>query len=133
MEKQQQRSQSGAAIRYLANTDESLPFSSAVQIGALIFLSGEIGVLPSGELARDVLAQSRQALENIEATLRRMGCSRDDIVKCTVMLRDMESWQPFNEIYREFFSGRPLPARSAFASGGLAYGAEVEIECVAIR
>ncbi|HUK13253.1 MAG TPA: Rid family detoxifying hydrolase [Thermoanaerobaculaceae bacterium] len=110
----------------------SLPFSEAVRVGELLFVSGQIGNPPDRlELAPGgIRAEARQALENMRAVLERHGSRLDDVVKCTVFLASIAEWPAFNEVYMTFFAGR-LPARSALASSGLALGARVEIECVA--
>lgn len=109
-----------------------LPFSEAVRVGDLLFLSGEIGVRPGTlELVEGgIRAEARQTMENIKATLDKRGYAMDDLVKCTVMLADISEWEAFNEVYRTFFE-EPYPARSAFAGTGLALGARVEVECIA--
>ena len=71
-------------------------------------------------------------MENIKATLEVHGYSMKHLVKCTVMLADIDEWGSFNEVYKTFFSP-PYPARSAFAASGLAVGARVEVECIAAR
>ena len=112
----------------------NLPFSEAVRVGDLLFLSGQIGIDPAtGRLVPGGLeAESRQTMRNIEAVLRAHGHSLRDVVKCTVMLADMAEWAAFNDVYRSFFTG-DYPARSAFGACGLALGARVEVECVAAR
>ncbi len=70
-------------------------------------------------------------MENIRAVLEHAGSSMERVVKCTVFLLDMGDYQEMNEVYREFFPGDP-PARSALAATGLALGARVEIECMAL-
>lgn len=124
---------------------EGLPFAEAVRVGDLLFLSGEIGVMPGTlELAKGgIRAEARQTMKNIGVTLEKHGLGMSDLVKCTVMLADMSEWDTFNEAYREFFEsdagdadapggfrGR-FPARSAFGADGLALGARVEVECIA--
>jgi reactive intermediate/imine deaminase len=110
------------------------PFSPAVRVGNLVFLSGQIGtrmvdgrpvLVPGG-----IEAETRQTLENIRAIVEESGSSIDRVVKCTVMMADMAEWPRMNAIYAAFFPG-PKPARSAFGSTGLALGARVEIECIA--
>lgn len=110
-----------------------LPFSEAVRVGDLLFLSGQIGNLPGTlELAPGgIEGETRQTLENIKATLERHGSSLDRVVKCTVFLADIAEWPRLNEVYRTYFPDRP-PARSAVAGSGLALGARVEIECIAV-
>ena len=70
-------------------------------------------------------------LAAIEAVLKANGLERKDVVKCLVMLADIDEWGRFNEVYAEFFQA-PYPARSAFAATGLALGARVELECIAV-
>lgn len=108
-------------------------FSSAIRAGGFIFLSGAIGTV--GEqltlVEGGAAAETRQTMENIRAVLAAAGATLEDVVKCTVFLADMADYQAVNEVYREFFPERP-PARSAVAGSGLALGARVEIECLAL-
>lgn len=111
---------------------EGLPFSSAVRVGHMLYLSGQVGILP-GTL--DLIEggagpETRQTMENIRTVLEYAGSGLDRIVKCTVFLADMAEYQTVNGVYREFFPGAP-PARSAIAGSGLALDARVEIECIA--
>ena len=109
------------------------PFSQAVQVDHTLYLSGQIGIDPkTGKLTEGGIAsESRQAMQNIKDLLSEHGHSMGDIVKCTVMLADIKEWPAFNEVYRGFFKDR-FPARSAFAGSGLALGARVEVECIAV-
>jgi 2-iminobutanoate/2-iminopropanoate deaminase len=110
-----------------------LPFSEVVEVGDLLFLSGQIGIDASGMLVRGgVAAETRQTLENIRDVLKRRGSSLDRIVKVTVMLADIGEWAAMNAEYITAFD-KQLPARSAFGTSGLALGARVEIECIAQR
>ena len=113
------------------------PFSPAVRVGDVIFLSGQIGtdaaananaVVPGG-----IEAETRQTLNNVKRTVEAVGSSMDKVVKCTVMMADMAEWDRMNVVYREFFTPGKLPARSAFGASGLALNARVEIECIATR
>lgn len=109
------------------------PFSQAVQVDHSLYLSGQIGIDPkTGKLAEGGVGnESRQAMQNIKDLLAEHGHSMDDLVKCTVMLADIKEWPALNEVYRGFFKDH-FPARSAFAGSGLALGARVEIECMAV-
>ncbi len=111
-----------------------LPFSSAVVVGDTIYLSGEIGRAPGGTTLVEggVGAETRQIFENYKVTLARLDSDLSDIVKCTVFLDDMEKFAEMNAAYAEFFPG-DKPARSTFGVDGLALGAALEIECLAIR
>ncbi len=112
---------------------EGLPFSSAVRVNSMLYLSGQIGNLPgTRQLAPGgVAAQTRQTLENIKAVLEYAGSSMDRVVKCTVFLLDIDDYAAVNEVYAAYFPEDP-PARSAMAASGLALGAAVEIECLAV-
>lgn len=110
-------------------------FSSAVRTGDLIFLSGQIGALPGVAppqlVEGGIEPEARQTMENIVAVLDAAGATLDDLVKCTVFLADIDDYAAMNEVYQEFFPSDP-PARSAMAGSGLALGALVEIECIAV-
>jgi reactive intermediate/imine deaminase len=118
---------------YLARStlgDRPLPFSSAVRIGDILYLSGQMGFRDDGTLADGMEGQARQTLENIGAVLTGAGLKFSDVFHCTVMLADMKLWPDFNKIYLEYFD-EPLPTRSAFGANGLALGGLVEVECQA--
>ena len=110
------------------------PFSSAVRTGDLLFVSGQVGTrIEAGApalVAGGLEPETRQTLDNIRAIVEKAGTAMDRVVKCTVMLADMNDWPKVNEIYATYFPG-PKPARSAFGATGLALGARVEIECIA--
>jgi len=123
-------------IRFITPTrDWPFPFSPAVRVGHMVYLSGQIGTRM--ENGRPVLvpggieAETRQTLENIRAIVQESGSSMDRVVKCTVMMADMADWPRMNTIYASYFPG-PKPARSALGANGLALGARVEIECIAV-
>lgn len=120
-------------LQYLVADGRShLPFSTAVRVGDMLYLSGDIGIDRTGKLVPGgIAAETRQTMESIKATLQRFGSSLDHVVKVTVMLADMAEWGEMNKVYVTFFPNR-LPARSAFGTTGLALGARVEIECVAV-
>jgi reactive intermediate/imine deaminase len=114
--------------------DWPYPFSPAVRVGGLIFVSGQVGsrtengqlvIVPGG-----IEAETRQALDNVRAIVERAGSSMSRVVKCTVMMADMAEWPRMNAIYATYFPG-PRPARSALGANGLALGARVEVECIA--
>ena len=107
-----------------------LPFSSAVRIGDILYLSGQMGFRDDGTLADGMEGQARQALENVRAVLDSAGLGFRDVFHCTVMLADMAQWADFNTVYLQYFRD-PLPTRSAFGANGLALGGLVELECQA--
>ena len=117
---------------YTSELLKGLPFSAAVRVGKMLYLSGQIGIDNSGKLvAGGIGTETHQAMENIRATLEQYGSSLDHVIKVTVMLADMSEWSEMNRVYLSFFS-RHLPARSALGANGLALGARVEIECIAV-
>jgi len=106
-----------------------LPFSAAVRVGPMLYLSGQLGTDSAGKLVPGgIEAETRQALENVRAVVERSGSSMERVVKCTAMLADMGDWPAMNRTYVTFFP-RHLPARSAFGASGLALGARIELEC----
>jgi reactive intermediate/imine deaminase len=109
-----------------------LPFSPAVRVGNVIYLSGQIGnTIGTRMLAvGGVGPETRQALENIRTILEAAGSSLDQVFKCTVFLADIADYDAMNKVYAGVFRAEP-PARSTVAGSGLALGARVEIECVA--
>jgi len=115
------------------NAALKLPFSEAVRAGGFLFLSGQVGNLPgTRELAPGGIGpETRQVMDNIKAALSAHGASMDDVVKCTVFLADMREWPAFNEVYATYFPHH-FPARSALGANGLALGARVEVECIAL-
>lgn len=110
-----------------------LPFSQAVRIGDVLYLSGCLGNLPGKfELVPGGMeAEARQTMENIGSILKENGLTYDNVFKCLVMLSDMSKWADFNKIYVGYFNPERMPARSALGVSGLALGAQVEVECIA--
>ncbi len=117
---------------YAISADSQLPFSEAVRVGHMLYLSGQIGIDPStSKLAPGgIAAETRQTLENIKASLEKYGSSMAEVVKCTVYLADINEWAAMNKVYITYFPGNP-PARSALGTSGLALGSRTEIECMA--
>ena len=108
-----------------------LPFSEAVSVGDVLYLSGALGNVPGTlELVPGGLeAETRQTMENIRRVLRAHNLTFHDVFKCTVMLADMSEWAGFNRVYLTYFRPDRLPARSAFGASSLALNACVELEC----
>jgi 2-iminobutanoate/2-iminopropanoate deaminase len=106
------------------------PFSQALRVGDLIFVSGQGPIHPvTGEMADTIEDQTRQTLENIGAILAAAGAKFDDIVKCTVWLRDLSTFERYNAVYETFFSD-PKPTR-ATVGADLLGGIGIEIDAVA--
>ena len=108
------------------------PYSQAIQVGNLLYASGQIPIDPSTGSIVDggIKEQTRQSLLNIQAILEEAGLSFANVIKTTVFLADINDFADMNGIYAEFFS-EPYPARSAVAVKSLPKGALVEIEVVA--
>ena len=120
-------------VQFLTSENmKGLPFSEAVRVGNMLYLSGQMGIDQSIHLVPGgIVEETRQALENIKRTLEKYGSSLEHVIKVTVMLADMSEWAEMNKVYVQYFS-RNLPARSSFGTSGLALGGRVEIECIAV-
>ncbi len=125
--------QPAPTVEYLtseATSAAGLPFSDAVRVGHMLYVSGQVGNVP-GTLERvpgGIGPETRQTLENIKRILERHGSSLNRVVKCTAMLADVGEWAEMNAVYVTFFPEH-LPARSAFGASGLALDARLELEC----
>jgi reactive intermediate/imine deaminase len=121
----------GAAAPVFTSSELPYPFSSAVQVGDVLYLSGDLGAAGDGStvVPGGIEPETRRMFERIEATLQAHGLGLDSLFKCTVMLADMEDWPAFNAIYAQYFEPGRYPTRSAMGVSGLALGASVEMEC----
>lgn len=111
-----------------------LPFSEAVRVGNQLILSGQIGISQeTNKLVEGGFSdETEQTLKNIKNTLERYDYKMKDVVKCTVILTDIDNFSEFNEIYKKSFSF-PYPARTTFSVDSLALNAQIEIECLAAK
>jgi len=109
------------------------PFSEVVQAGNLFFLAGQIGVDRAiGKLAENgITGQTEQAIKNIQGVLEHHNLTLDNVVKCTVILDDINDFKAFNEVYVKYFTKKP--ARTTYAAAGLAIGAKIEIDVIAVK
>ena len=126
---------SAADIEYFVRpvtSGPALPFSEAVRVGDMLYLSGTVGVEPGtvNLVPGGIGPETHRVMDNLKATVEKRGGSMEQLVKCTVFLADIKEWPAFNEVYRGYFKTN-FPARSAFATNGLAYNARVEVECIA--
>lgn len=110
------------------------PYSQGIEVGSLVFCSGQVGLDPeTAELVAGGLeAEANRALHNLGAVLEAAGLGYADVVKTTVFLAAIEDFAALNAVYATFFPDPP-PARSTFAVAGLPRGARVEIEAIAVR
>jgi 2-iminobutanoate/2-iminopropanoate deaminase len=108
------------------------PYSQAIQVGNLVYSSGQIPIDPAtGNFVEGgIKEQTRQSLLNVQAILEEAGLTMKNVIKTTVFMTDMADFADMNAVYAEFFSA-PYPARSAVAVKTLPKGALVEIEVVA--
>ena len=108
------------------------PYSQAIQVGNLIYTSGQIPINPAtGSFVEGgIKEQTRQSLLSVKAILEEAGLTMGNVVKTTVFMADMNDFADMNAVYAEFFT-EPYPARSAVAVKTLPKGALVEIEVVA--
>ncbi len=108
------------------------PYSQAIQVGNLVYTSGQIPINPAtgAFVEGGIEEQTRQALSNVQAILKEAGLTMGNVVKTTVFMADMNDFARMNAVYAEFFT-EPYPARSAVAVKTLPKGALVEIEVVA--
>jgi 2-iminobutanoate/2-iminopropanoate deaminase len=111
------------------------PYSQAVEVNGIIYLSGQIGIDPtSGKLKEDLREQTLQALNNIVAILKEAGLGKENLVKLTIYVTDISKFREINDLYEEFFRGiEPKPARVTVGVKDLPLNALIEIEAVAVR
>jgi len=110
------------------------PYSQAIQVGDLVFLSGQIPLVPeTGEMQEGcIVCQTERVLSNFQAVLEAAGLGWDDVVKTTVFLTDISVFSQFNELYAAKFTSDP-PARSVVQVSALPKGAQIEMEGIAVR
>jgi 2-iminobutanoate/2-iminopropanoate deaminase len=121
-------------IRIQGSTDgappQAGPYSQSVRIGDVVAASGQAGSTPDGRLADGVAAQTRQALENIAATLDAAGATMGEVAHVRVYLTDAGQFAEMNSVYESFFEA-PYPARTTVYVG-LPAGLLVEIDALAV-
>jgi 2-iminobutanoate/2-iminopropanoate deaminase len=110
---------------------QGAPYSQAIRVGDLVFVSGQLAVRPGGgEVVGDTIAeQTEQVMANLGAILEEAGSGLDRLVKTTVFLANLADFQGMNEVYSRHVGERP-PARSTVEVAALPSGALVEIEAV---
>jgi 2-iminobutanoate/2-iminopropanoate deaminase len=109
------------------------PYSQVVQYGEFLFLAGQVPLTPDGKLNEgDIVAQTRQVLNNIKAVLEAAGSSMNRVLKTTIFLADLSDFETVNGVYAEYFQ-EPYPARSTVQVSKLPKGARLEIDAIASR
>ena len=109
------------------------PYSPCVEIGNLVYTSGQLGTDAAGNLGADVKEQTRLSLMNVKALLNAAGCDMCDIVKSLVFIKDMNDFAAVNEVYAELMTGDVMPARSCVEVARHPKDALVEIEVIALK
>jgi 2-iminobutanoate/2-iminopropanoate deaminase len=122
------------APQYLnADPNTTAPFSDAVRVGSMLYLSGQLGLDADGKLVPGgITPESQRAMENLKGTLERNGSSLDRVVSCLLLLADIRDREAFNAVYQKYFGQGRFPARSAIGTSGLYIDARVEISCTAV-
>ena len=110
------------------------PYSQAIEVGNLVFLSGMLPIDPftCNMVTGNIAIQTEQIFKNIEALLKQAGCSMEQVVKTTVFLTDMSLFSEMNEVYARYFIN-DYPARSAVAVKELPKNSQIEIEVIAMK
>ncbi|MCQ2502059.1 MAG: RidA family protein [Lachnospiraceae bacterium] len=109
------------------------PYVQAIQAGNFLYASGQLGLIPeTGTLPEGVEAQTVQALKNVEAILTEAGYTKEDVIKTSVFLDDINDFATINGIYADFF-GEHRPARSCVEVAKLPKGGLIEIEIIAAK
>jgi 2-iminobutanoate/2-iminopropanoate deaminase len=110
---------------------QGAPYSQAIAHGGLVFVSGQLGVDPGGDMVEGGIAeQTEQVMQNVSAILEAAGSNLQNIVKTTIFLADLGDFQAMNEVYARHVGDEP-PARATFQVGALPSGALIEIEVIA--
>jgi 2-iminobutanoate/2-iminopropanoate deaminase len=109
------------------------PYSQAVEVGGMLFVSGQIPINPANSQVNtgNITAQTEQVFRNLKAILEEAGYDFEDVVKTTVLLADMNDFAEMNEVYGKYFT-KNMPARAAFQAACLPRNVKVEIELIAI-
>jgi len=109
------------------------PYSQALDLGNLVYLSGQIPVNPStGVIPESIEEQTKQSMENVSAILQEAGLTLSHVIKTTIFLSDLADFAAMNAVYESFLT-KPYPARSCVQVAAIPKGAKVEIECIAVR
>ena len=108
------------------------PYSQAVKAGGMLFVSGQVAINPAtGDLVTtDIIAETKQVMKNLEAILLEAGASFDQVVKCSIFVKDMNNFATINQVYGESFADNP-PARETVEVSRLPKDVNVEISCIA--
>lgn len=108
------------------------PFSDAVRVGSVLYLSGQTAAEEEGvQVPPGIMAQTKQTMDNIKRILQRNGLDMMNVKKCTIMLANIQDWSGMNNVYKTYFPANAYPARTTFGNAGLAPGYLIQIDCIA--
>ena len=135
LRKMMQDEMSRASRSYVTSAQVIGPYTPAVKVGNLVFISGQVGISQeTGELVGDdTESQTKQALMNLLSIAKQAGCDSSDIVQCSVFLRDIKEFPKMNVIYGGFFAEGKYPARTTVEVSNLPRNAKVEIAAIAFK
>lgn len=114
-----------------ASEEGVLPFSGAVWVGDLLFVSGSLGLV-DGRPPNDAEEEARLVMESIKSTVEEAGITMDDLVSVQVFCSNVDLYDVFNEVYRTYFTEN-FPARAFLGSGPLLFGARFEVMAIGSR
>ncbi|WP_407270228.1 RidA family protein [Radiobacillus sp. PE A8.2] len=109
------------------------PYSQAIDLGDLVFVSGQIPIIPeTGEVAEGIEAQTAQVMKNLSAILTEAGLTFANVAKFTIFITNMDDFAKINEVYATFLQ-EPYPARATVEVSKLPKGVSIEMEVIAKR
>jgi enamine deaminase RidA (YjgF/YER057c/UK114 family) len=100
--------------------------------GNTLYLAGVLGLDSAGVIPDDIATEARNAMERIRGVLAEAELTMDDLVSVQIFSPDLSTYDTFNAVYREFFTG-PYPARAFIGSGPLLLGARFEVQGIAVK
>lgn len=110
------------------------PYNQSVRAGQTLYLSGQIALDPStGNLVQDSIeVETHQVMKNLAAVLANAGCTFEDVVKCTVFVKNMQNYARINAVYATYFDDDTAPARALVEVSGLPKYVNVEVSAIAV-
>ena len=108
------------------------PFSGGVLVGTTFYLAGKIGLTADRKVPASAAEEARLVLNDVKATLEKVGMSMDDLVSVQVFCSDVSHYDAFNRVYRTYFT-KEFPARAFLGSGTLLFGARFEVQGIAVK
>ncbi len=122
-------------VIYSANAPEPIgPYSQAIQVGDLLFVSGQVAIQKSSGniITGNIQDETHQVMKNLGEILKAASLNFSNVVKCTIFLTDMNNFPKVNEAYGSYFANQP-PARETVEVSRLPKDVNVEISCIAVK